>query len=101
MFLRKTFSGNSNTILKWLVSLHILLLILFFTSRLLTAKKDQETPCKDTPPRNCFTKMDPSCAAASPKYRSFDGSCNNLLVPSRGKSGTTYRRFLRPEYEDG
>ncbi|XP_047481011.1 peroxidasin homolog pxn-1-like [Penaeus chinensis] len=74
---------------------------------LLTPKEDQEKSfsqkslCTDSPPRNCFTKMDPSCSAASHKYRSFDGSCNNLLLPSRGKSGTNYRRFLRPEYEDG
>ncbi|XP_042871160.1 uncharacterized protein LOC122252640 [Penaeus japonicus] len=61
----------------------------------------QTNLCNDAPPRNCFTKMDPSCSAASHKYRSFDGSCNNLLLPSRGKSGTSYGRYLRPEYEDG
>lgn len=35
------------------------------------------------------------------KYRSIDGSCNNLLHPTWGASLTAFRRILKPIYEDG
>ncbi|EDV23444.1 uncharacterized protein TRIADDRAFT_27445 [Trichoplax adhaerens] len=34
------------------------------------------------------------------KYRSYDGSCNNLQYPSRGTTLTQLVRLLRPAYED-
>jgi peroxidase len=35
------------------------------------------------------------------KYRSADGSCNNLANPNFGRAGTPYQRILLPEYASG
>jgi len=35
------------------------------------------------------------------KFRSFDGSCNNLKNPNFGRTGTPYQRILLPEYAPG
>ena len=35
------------------------------------------------------------------KYRTIDGSCNNLRYPTRGSSYTGFRRILQPIYENG
>ncbi|GLH03915.1 Peroxidasin, partial [Gryllus bimaculatus] len=35
------------------------------------------------------------------KYRSIDGTCNNLMHPMWGASLTGFRRVLKPEYENG
>jgi hypothetical protein len=34
------------------------------------------------------------------RYRTYDGSCNNLLNPIYGKTETPFKRYLTPEYED-
>jgi len=35
------------------------------------------------------------------KYRTFNGSCNNLRVPTWGASNTPFLRLLNAEYSDG
>jgi hypothetical protein len=35
------------------------------------------------------------------KYRTIDGTCNNLKYPLWGRSNRQHRRLLTPVYEDG
>lgn len=42
-----------------------------------------------------------ACAAKNLKYRSIDGSCNNLKRSFLGKANTAYKRLLFPDYENG
>ena len=53
-----------------------------------------------------FTVIDDTCLEqptcdADSKYRTFDGSCNNVAAPLQGKAFTTFRRLLEPDYSDG
>nr|XP_053626991.1 chorion peroxidase-like [Cherax quadricarinatus] len=43
----------------------------------------------------------PTCPNPNSKYRTADGSCNNLANPIWGKSNTPTQRILPPTYEDG
>lgn len=45
-------------------------------------------------------KVTVRCSAAS-KFRSLDGSCNNLAKPKQGASMQPFRRILPPVYDDG
>lgn len=42
-----------------------------------------------------------ACIGMNLKYRSPDGSCNNLKRFSSGKATTPYKRLLFPAYFDG
>lgn len=46
---------------------------------------------------------DPICSpnAQRDRYRTYDGSCNNLRHTGWGKSNSPYTRILPPDYEDG
>jgi peroxidase len=48
----------------------------------------------------CAVEMNCTLSAAS-KYRSADGSCNNLVHPTWGKQATTFQRILPPAYGNG
>ncbi len=53
-----------------------------------------------------FTVINNTCLApttcnSASKYRTIDGSCNNLQIPNLGKSNTVYRRLIKPAYADG
>jgi hypothetical protein len=41
-----------------------------------------------------------SCNSAS-KYRTFDGSCNNVERPWVGMAGTPFKRYMPSNYSDG
>ena len=43
---------------------------------------------------------DPICDASA-KYRTFDGTCNNLRVPKWGSAGTPLQRIIPNAYSDG
>lgn len=38
---------------------------------------------------------------ANAKYRTFNGSCNNLKTPTWGAANTPFLRLLNAEYSDG
>ena len=42
-----------------------------------------------------------ACATADRRFRSQDGSCNNLQRPNWGRANVALQRLLAPEYEDG
>lgn len=42
------------------------------------------------------TKCDPDF-----RFRSINGSCNNLEFPLLGQTGTPYKRYMEPSYDDG
>lgn len=46
-----------------------------------------------------YTTTSYSCNSTT-RYRTYDGSCNNLLYPIYGKSETPFKRYLTPDYED-
>ncbi|XP_032796761.2 peroxidase [Daphnia magna] len=42
-----------------------------------------------------------TCPSPASKYRSFDGSCNNLVQVNWGRRNTIYRRLLPAQYGNG
>nr|XP_050854464.1 uncharacterized protein LOC127065731 isoform X1 [Vespula vulgaris] len=51
--------------------------------------------------RQCPRRGTPRCPPASLRYRTSDGSCNNLKNPWWGSAMSTMQRFLPPSYDDG
>ena len=45
-----------------------------------------------------FCPINPTCSSS--KYRTVDGSCNNLINTAQGKAVSAYSRLLPPEYSD-
>jgi hypothetical protein len=52
-----------------------------------------------SPPKFCPFSTDINCDSLQ-KYRTIDGSCNNLEVPLLGRSSTPYKRYLPTAYDD-
>ncbi|CAF0726834.1 unnamed protein product [Didymodactylos carnosus] len=52
------------------------------------------------PTQNCPFKKNIKCNIQE-KYRTIDGSCNNIKRPWLGKSNTPFKRWLTPFYDDG
>ncbi len=51
-------------------------------------------------PENCpYNQIKIACDPQS-KYRTYDGTCNNLNKPLEGSANTPYSRFLPPAYDD-
>ncbi|XP_066927072.1 uncharacterized protein [Clytia hemisphaerica] len=50
---------------------------------------------------NCISTRQKVKCDAKTKYRSFDGTCNNLLFTTRGASNTPLRRLVGADYIDG
>ena len=61
--------------------------------------KDKITTLK-APNQFCPFEQPIACDSST-KFRSIDGSCNNLQRPWLGKAETPYKRYLPPAYQDG
>ena len=52
----------------------------------------------------CPYKISPElklkCATADKRFRTLDGSCNNLANPWLGKANTIYKRYMSLSYQD-
>ncbi len=64
--------------------------------------KVQEDQALDVGNDTCpFSQSTQNACDASRRYRSIDGSCNNLQHATWGRSLTPLHRLLDPDYEDG
>ncbi|XP_052739868.1 peroxidase-like [Bicyclus anynana] len=52
-------------------------------------------------PREVHCKPVSVSCPGSGKYRSYDGTCNNLLHPAWGRRGAPFTRITTPRYADG
>lgn len=51
--------------------------------------------------QNCHSSLAIRLACHKRKYRTFDGTCNNLCNTTRGAANTQFARFLPPNYQNG
>ncbi|KAF3424880.1 hypothetical protein E2986_02079, partial [Frieseomelitta varia] len=63
----------------------------------LLSRRSQSNPLR----RNCPNRGVPNCPAASLRYRTSDGSCNNLQHLWWGSAMSAMQRLLPPVYDDG
>ncbi|XP_060064711.1 chorion peroxidase-like [Ylistrum balloti] len=50
----------------------------------------------------CASKLQPSeCKSMSQRYRTINGTCNNLQHPDWGSAGISQRRYLPAKYQNG
>jgi len=68
-------------------------------SRLLKFMKDQRMKGSLAHREDVCNKKIENCDSSA-KYRSFDGTCNNLKNPSLGSKNTPFTRLLPPAYTD-
>lgn len=50
---------------------------------------------------SCPPRDNPLCLAATNRYRTHDGTCNNRRHRRWGAAQMPFNRFLPPEYDDG
>ncbi|XP_054007680.1 uncharacterized protein LOC128891843 [Hylaeus anthracinus] len=67
------------------------------TTDLLLSRRSQSNPLE----RHCPNRGVPNCPTASLRYRTSDGSCNNLQNLWWGSAMSPMQRFLPPVYHDG
>ena len=70
-----------------------LFVLLFYNYRVFCLDPE----AKDNMRKQCFDHSRGSKA----KYRTIDGSCNNLEHLQWGQANTAFQRLLPPDYEDG
>jgi peroxidase len=66
-----------------------------------TIKQDCFTDAEEAPEvslHDPFSGTLPECAQS--RFRSFDGTCNNIAFPSRGSTNSILLRLLEPDYAD-
>lgn len=92
-----------------LLSLELIIsffIISFFSLKLDFAKNSRQAPPKISLRRTpleglCPARDPPRCPAAARRYRTHDGTCNNLRKPRWGSAQMPFNRFLGPAYADG
>ncbi|OXU24803.1 hypothetical protein TSAR_007677, partial [Trichomalopsis sarcophagae] len=63
-----------------------------------SAAQPAYSPAPAAPVYSCGQYMGPACRRS--RYRTYDGSCNNLQIPSWGMANTKYARLLPANYAD-
>ncbi|XP_054717391.1 chorion peroxidase-like [Uloborus diversus] len=64
------------------------------------AETDLKTMLQGSEVDNCERQFNFSCRS-SDRYRTYDGTCNNLKHPSWGMASCCFERLVDPEYADG
>lgn len=104
---KKIFSGHSRVVKFFLYSL----ILAIFTNRLnLTpeqiksglAETDLKSMLRDnTAVEGCEAQFNFTSCRRNDRYRTFDGTCNNLRHPSWGMAASCFERLVDPDYSDG
>ena len=64
--------------------------------------KEEITHIQEQTLTGCTRRATPDCSSREVmKYRTINGTCNNLHRPTLAASGTEFRRIIPPRYEDG
>ncbi|KFM65699.1 Chorion peroxidase, partial [Stegodyphus mimosarum] len=64
------------------------------------AETDLRTMLQGNQVQNCESQFNFTCRR-NDRYRTYDGSCNNLRHPSWGMAASCFERLVDPDYSDG